>query len=316
MFPALPLRKPAIPKSILIQDRNVSINDETTRLAILDQVDKEHFEEAKKSWQSGGSVLVEGIPISGYGNYEDYASARDREKKLFRFDLNQRKISVIIQQSLSDNALQAYVACLQSQRDTGVFIWASNTGAFAKKAIINIKWLGGIGGKPGDLEGAITIDGATISEAAQRSIPTTWRDKEVVSLILTRNTDEDAIVLVKISGYSETFYIPRDPPKITVTDTWVTTREVSLGTDRDDKTDAACVYAGGNETFIFSAGSPSISKVVQGNDDAGHNKATVDKPLDPKKVCMTVWTHTSATGTTQSIKATLSALKRTVTVSP
>jgi hypothetical protein len=301
------------PKSILIQDKNISINDETTRIAVLDQIDKDHFEEAKKSWQSGGSVVIEGLPISGYGNYEDFSSARDREKRSYRFDLNQKKTSVVIQQSLSDNALQAYVACLQTQRQIGVFVWASNTGAFAQKAIINIKWLGAVGGPLGKLENPITIDGATISDAVAKTIPTEWRDKETVSLIVSRKPDEDAIIVVKISGYTETFFIPKDPPQFIVTDTWASI-DKAIGTDRDDKTESACLNAAGSETFVFSPSSPSIAKTVQGNDDPGHNKATLRMPLDPKRVCMDLWTHTSATGTTQSIKATLSVLKRTVTI--
>jgi hypothetical protein len=142
-YPTLSTAQSCDPKSILIQDKNISISDDTTRLSILDQIDKDHFEEAKRSWQSDGSVVVEGLPISGYGNYEDFSSARDREKRNFRFDLNQKKISVVVQQSLSDTALQAYVACLQNQKEIGILIWASNMGAFSKKAIINIKWLGG-----------------------------------------------------------------------------------------------------------------------------------------------------------------------------
>jgi hypothetical protein len=313
-YSSFAVAQPCDPKLILIQDKNMSINDDYTRISLLDQVDKDHFEEAKKSFQSGGSVLVEGLPISGYGNYEDFAKARDREKRIYRFDLNQRKISIVMQQSLSDAALQAYVACLQNQKDTGVFIWASNTGAFSEKAVINIKWLGGVGGKPGQLENRLLIDGATISDAAQKSIPTEWRDKEVVSFILTRNPKEDAFVILKLSGYSETFTIPKNPPEIVEDEVWVTTKDVSLGTDRDDRSDFACLNAGAGEFFIFSPGSPSITKAVTGNDDPGHNRATVRADKDPKRVCMDVWTHTSATGTTQSIKASMSVRKKTITI--
>lgn len=269
------------------------------------------LEEAKKSWQSGASVSIEGIPISGYGNYEDFSSARDREKRNYNFDLNAKKSSVVIQQSLSDKAYDAYVACLK-QKQVGVLIWAGNTGAFASKAIINIQWNGPVGSGVGRLEAPVIIDGADVSEEGRKSIPNEWRSGEQVSLILKRHPDEDAVIVAKVAGYSETFFIPKNPPQFTITDDWVLV-EKGIGTDRDDKVDFACLYAKGNETFIFSKGSPAVSKVVQGNDDPGHNKATLRTPLDSKKVCVDVYTHTSKEGVTQSIKATLTALKRTVT---
>src|SRR5262245_30358847 len=75
------------------------------------------------------------------------------------------------------------VKCLQNNRDIGVFVWATNTGAFSDKVIINIKWLGAVGGAPGQLENGIQIDGADLPSAT-KTIPTSWQDKEVVSLII------------------------------------------------------------------------------------------------------------------------------------
>lgn len=297
------------PVNLLIQDNNVTINDETTKLSILDQVDKEHFEQAKKSFQGGASIVVDGLPISGYSNFEDFKSALDREKRLYRFDLDQRKSSIVAQQSLSDNALQAYVACLSANRDTGVIVWVGNTGAFSKKAIVNIKWLGGVGGKEGQLENQVVIDGADVSDALLKTIPTTWRDKETVSLILTRHPTEDALVLAKVSGYSGTLVIPRDPPVPIVTETSVTTDEIHLKTDRDDFQQEQCVNAGQDEFFVLS---PTPKPALRYIGDAPHNQASAST-LTPKRVCVTAKVSTAATGTTEELWASLTVIKRRVT---
>ena len=296
------------PVNILIQDQNSSINQESTKLSILDQIDKEHFEQGKKSFQGGASVIVDGLPMSGYSNFEDFKSALDREKSLYRFDLDQRSISSVAQQSLSDNALEAYVACLTASRDTGVIIWAGNTGAFAAKAIINIKWLGGVGGKSGDLEGGIVIDGADISSEASGAIPKSWKDKEVYSFILTRHPKEDAFVLAKISGYSASFVIPHDQPIPIVTDTPVTTEEIHLKTDRDDVSQEKCLDAKQNEFFLLSPKPvPSLRYVG----DAPHNKASAST-LSPKRVCVTGTVSTAKTGVTEELWTSLTVQKRTI----
>ena len=65
-------------------------------------------------------------------------------------------------------------------------------------------------------------EGATLSDAT-KTIPNSWRDKQVVSLILNRHRNKDAIIIVKISGYSETIIIPKDPPLVTTEENWITT---------------------------------------------------------------------------------------------
>ena len=310
------------PKKILIQDTNISVNQDTTKVAILDQIDRDHFEDARKSSQVGGT-LVEGTPLSGCAKFDDFRTALDREKKLYKYDLNERKVAIVVQQSLSENALNAYISCLQKNRDTGVFVWATNTGAFSDKAIINIKWLGGVGGAQGQLENGIPIEGATLSDAT-KTIPNSWRDKQVVSLILNRHRNKDAIIIVKISGYSETIIIPKDPPLVTTEENWITTKPVQLETDKDDKFKEVCLSANSGEFFILNEASPSYNREIVG--DANHNKIIrCDNPQatppadcgaknNAKRVCMTVSTSTGKTGVTQSIKATMSVLRQKITI--
>jgi hypothetical protein len=85
-----------------------------------------------------GSAVVYGVPVSGYANYDDFKSALDQEKSLYKFDLDRKRMSLYVQQSLSDNALTTYEKCLDTTKDNGVIIWRGNTGAFSKKVIVNI----------------------------------------------------------------------------------------------------------------------------------------------------------------------------------
>ena len=151
------------PTQILIQNKSFSYNNEYLKLSVLDQIDKEHFDEAKTQIGTGGSAIIYGIPMSAYGNYDDYRSALDKEKSLYKFGLDQRAMSLYVQQSMPDQAYAAYVRCLDNMSTDGVVMWLGNTGAFSKKILLNVRWLGGVGGKPGTLENDILLDGVTIS---------------------------------------------------------------------------------------------------------------------------------------------------------
>ena len=129
-------------------------------------------------------------------------------------------------------------------------------------------------------------------------------------LIRDNPKTDDAIASLKISGYSGTITVPPDPTIPETTEKVVTTPPITVKTDRDDISNFSCVEAAENEYFVLSP-RPVPQKSVIGSDDPGHNKA--DVTLDPKKVCVTVWTHTSCTGCTQQITAQVSVTKKTVT---
>src|SRR5262249_266545 len=112
------------------------------------------------------------------------------------------------------------------------------------------------------------IEGATLSDAT-KTIPNSWRDKQVVSLILNRHRNKDAITIVKISGYSETIIIPKDAPLVTTEENWITTESVQLETDKDDKFKKVCIGELGG-IFILKEASPSYNGEIVG--DANHNK--------------------------------------------
>jgi hypothetical protein len=54
-------------------------SDTNLRLAWLKTIDVQRFRQETKNIDTGGSVIVYGIPMSGYGNYSQFSDARDRE---------------------------------------------------------------------------------------------------------------------------------------------------------------------------------------------------------------------------------------------
>jgi hypothetical protein len=284
------------PAEILIQNKSAKITNESVKLSVFNSINKDNFEESKKNLSTGGSVLVDGLPISGYGNYSDFQQALSREQQNFSFNLDEQQSSIAVQQTLSDNALNAYVLCLQNQNDTGVIIWMGNTSAFGDTAVVNIKWLGGVGGKTGDLEGPVQSAGLEINPGSLSALPEHWKDKETASLIVTRDRNKDGIIIIKIDGYSKNISLKKDPPTPIITEEFVSINPINLKTDKDLLTDDECVTAQIGEYFVLDPKPVPTQQILV---TVERNKATVNV-LTGKKVCVHAQSSTGAVGTVES----------------
>ncbi|RWB65420.1 hypothetical protein [Mesorhizobium sp.] len=291
----------------LTKDVDYSYTNEATKLAVLRRITKEQFDQQKQQANTGGSVEILGVPISGYGDFSNFKEAVNKESSLYQYNLDAKAEETVLTQRLSDNNLAAYVACLQNSKPVGVIMWLSNTGPFSKNAILNIQWKGPVGTQNGNLEGKFQLVGATLAPSSE--IPDVWRSGETVTVILTRDVKQDAVAVIKVSGYSDNVVIPADPPVFTATDTVMSSADIHVQTDKDYISKDTCLDASAGSYFVPGSAS---SQVLLRVGDEGRDNTKITRQ-DSNHVCMKVYSSTGAVGELHQITAKLNATLRTIT---
>ncbi len=98
--------------SVLLTPNNVSWeSNEQLKLSYLQLITKENFDEAKRSFDSGGSVIIDGVPLNGYGNYADFSQHRQKEFEKYSFNYSQDSSEKYVASTVSDGARNAYIQC-------------------------------------------------------------------------------------------------------------------------------------------------------------------------------------------------------------
>src|SRR5262249_761848 len=128
-----------------------------------------------------------------------------------RFNYNRDYYANYLSQTISGNALQAYIACLDRSRQTpGIVIWLDKReGDYFS---LNAFWVGDRGESIGKFDqGFLLIDNGTVVAK-----PETWDTGKNVQIVIKKTPDVDAFLNVGVNGKRRSLVLVRDPRVVTM----------------------------------------------------------------------------------------------------
>lgn len=101
-------------KALILDQVDLQHNVYVT-LSYMQLITKDNYSEKRKSLGTGAKLIVEGIPMSGFVDFDSFSSAREKLFEQYEFNSTRSESISYLSQTLSNNAVQAYRACLQTQ---------------------------------------------------------------------------------------------------------------------------------------------------------------------------------------------------------
>jgi hypothetical protein len=192
-------------------------SNDAIRLAWLNIMDVERFHEERKNIDTGGSVLVYGYPLSGYGNYGEMSQARDREFQLRQFNYSREQSIDFLQSKVSGAAYDTFIKCLEieSRKQPGLHIWPKRVADDS----VDLAILWNVPGRN------ITLTTTSV-QVAGTAIPKTFLPRNLLSSAqfeqrFVRKQNQDFYVAINFEGYSDSVHVSKPivlsaaaPPKI------------------------------------------------------------------------------------------------------
>jgi hypothetical protein len=188
------------PTEFMARDVTGIIWSDSVRYAFLSVTNQEHYEDVRKTWNSGGSYG----PISGYLNL---AESRELASKDFRYqqlDASQDQFYSYLTNHLSPTAAQMYGECLRtSQTGPGIQLWVSKRvdDVFTVSAV----WVGDQGQGMGKLTSMELKGGGEIL-----SKPDIWPKGDTQELVLTKPDGATSVLTLKVSGQSKSLIFAKE----------------------------------------------------------------------------------------------------------
>jgi len=215
VFMTQPLGKPAFAQNFAdcdsaLRQSVVSYSDnETIRLAFLKTLSKDDLDSSKQNASSGGSVLIDGIPMSGYLNYGSANTAAHSELLRLRYDLSEDRSTALLKSYLSAESASAYAKCLEEKAKTvdGVHVWITHL--TAQSVTVKILWI------PRGKSVDETIDAAVTGAANQPNIQKIWNGKQDHEYRFDRKPSADFELDVNLGTYSDSVLVPVVPKLLT-----------------------------------------------------------------------------------------------------
>lgn len=199
------LAQESICTASLTPDLTTLKSNDAVRLAWLNIIDVERFRQEKKNVDTGGSVLVYGYPISGYGNYGEFAEARDREYQLRQFSYSREQSIDFVQSKTSGVAYDTFIKCLEieTRKQPGLHLWAKRISDEA----VDLAILWNVPGR------TITLNTANV-QVAGTAIPSKFVPRTLLSSAnfeqrFIRRQAQDFYVAINFEGYSDSLRVAR-----------------------------------------------------------------------------------------------------------
>lgn len=164
-----------------------------------------------KNWAASAEVPIKAGSLGG--SAESAERARERYFRSINLNWTHERVESIVTQTLSDNAVRAYEACVNGDKRDGVRILTYK--GTEEAATVEIEWTAAAGAPTTANDVSISIEGGTVAEP----FPTVWNSGEVKTRIVTRDPDSDIRIAADVGPDSGSTFISRIPkaPK----DVWV-----------------------------------------------------------------------------------------------
>jgi hypothetical protein len=179
------------------------ITNDAIRISWLYSIDEDQFHKIQQGVDTGGSVLVNAIPISGYGNWNDFRSDVVSLHEKYQHDYSEQRSRAYVRSYFSETSETGYAECLKTIRSqSGVTMWIAHS--TDNSVVLEIQ------SRPPDTK-AHPID-LKINEAKKTITPAVWSGNLNHTYSFARTPGEDFSVVVNLGNGSDSLLIPA-PPK-------------------------------------------------------------------------------------------------------
>lgn len=306
---AFPAWSQCDPRVFLVKDVSSITRSGETELAFVLSSTEEEFNNAKQNIGTGGTYGL----ISGSATWGEAREKAKRIAETTKFDYSSSYAESYFNQSISTNAKEMYLACLQGIRNTpGLNLWLDeNKGDFL---IFKAFWVGtdtSVQSATFDAE-PIVAGGTLLSEFSN------WSKGQDQTLVVQRQgRDKDVFINLNVGGQNASFVVVKEPPPVVwLSEPVVSPTPISVMTSWSNPCTAGqqkqCVFTthpGGS----FAPGSAAFNN--RSTSDPGNYGESFEY-VNPTQVCGTMTQSTGACEFRQSASGTLIALERYPTASP
>jgi len=187
--------------------------DTRTRLAWASSLDKESFERIKNSANTGASVLIDSLPISGYGDFAHFEEALSREKQFFQYSYSNDESIAYMRSELSGDALQSWIKCkeIESRNNDGIHLWITSVTGDSVSVAGN--WKNPPSEADPKLPDQIVIRG---SKTRPSAFLKPWKSNYTTFVVFDRLPNQDFSCSIGLAGYMDEIAINLPPPVATV----------------------------------------------------------------------------------------------------
>ncbi|MCK1541620.1 hypothetical protein IVB12_06405 [Bradyrhizobium sp. 179] len=193
------------PKDFMVQETTSIQQSGSTELAFVLTATQQEYESAKKNIAGSGSYGLFSGALS-YGQAQEKARQIAESTK---FDYKNSYASNYLAQSLSGKALDAYVECIEKDKEKpGLALWLQSREGdyFTFRAF----WVGANTNLPAaKYDAPPIVDGGSIIGK-----PDAWLKSKTEEIVVKRNGNNDMYLNLKVGGQYKTRVIVKDPPAV------------------------------------------------------------------------------------------------------
>ena len=300
---SIPVSADCSPRDFMIQDVESIEQRGETELAFVLTATQQEFDSAKKSGSLGGAYKL----ISGSANFQEAKERARMIAQATKFDFKHSYASNYFAQSLSEKARDAYVACLEKDKERpGLKLWFEE--ANGDYLTFSAFWVGrDTGIAVADYDTDPLIDGGSIV-----SHPTTWVKGKTEQVVVKRSGNSDLFLNLKVGGQVASIVVVKEPPAVT----WRSKQVVSPKLIRTNShgpnpgctagrvTD--CIYPTMPGGYLV----PKTATMTEGSTTDPRHYSQSFYIDTPEKVCVEMTQGTGACQTTHRAHGRLEALEK------
>jgi hypothetical protein len=112
-------------RDILIPNHIEYSSDRSVQLSWLRTITNQEELDKAHNASAGASILVDGLPFSGYGNYSDFSSARTRTYSQEAFNLNDAQSQRLVVSALGPAETTKWAECM-ARNGTSIVAYPKN----------------------------------------------------------------------------------------------------------------------------------------------------------------------------------------------
>jgi hypothetical protein len=133
-------------------DTDVKLQDTLSKLAYLENLSQNQFDDLKKAGKLNSTIPVGDIPIGVDLNYDQTQTTVQQLSRLYQLDYTDQQHTAIFSSILSDNGLNAYRACVAGRGVVGTTLTRSRDALNSINFFVGVRWDGGVGGPEGKFD--------------------------------------------------------------------------------------------------------------------------------------------------------------------
>ncbi|HXQ37903.1 MAG TPA: LamG domain-containing protein, partial [Anaerolineales bacterium] len=194
---------PCACNAFLLPSREVIRTNTVARLSYLRLINRENFEQIKRDAEGGGNVIVKGVPLGGYADYDSFEEARSKEYNEAQFHISENTASESLKTFIQPEAIQAALKCkteCPAFSRPGISCRVANSDEENVTVVFTWRSTPGTKGKVSGLQ----YSGASIAPGSRLGEETTFMPFESRSIQFIRERDKRFVLSINVGGTTDT----------------------------------------------------------------------------------------------------------------